>query len=253
MKLSFEKILFTLLIGFIFPLMISLLSISLWFYFDKSENRAILYLISGLLSGLLIDLRFLKRWIIHIYELPIFFVAGIYIFYNILIFGFFMGFPVFNTFLGLLAGYYYGKRICYVKAKEEKYPEILNQTSISKKLILKESILKDSLSQKSISNVSLFRISIFRVSIFHVSIFKLSLFTGSIMIIICFLSGFLAIYKNGASTMIEDILKLRFKVTPAILWIIILSGGSILIFLNIILTEISMKYELKNDISKIKS
>lgn len=109
----FEKIFSGLIIGSTFPLLFGLLSVTAWFYFDKSENRPLIYLTIGLLIGSIIDLKYLKGWIKDRFDLPLWFIAGIYLTYNIFVYGFFMGFPVFNVFLGLFAGYYYGKRICF--------------------------------------------------------------------------------------------------------------------------------------------
>lgn len=109
----FEKILSTLILGGTFPLLLGLLSVILWFYFDNSESRVVYYLSAGFLTGILIDLRFLKGWYECRFTLPIWQIAGIFIFYNICVFGFFMGFPVFNLLLGIVAGFYFGKRISH--------------------------------------------------------------------------------------------------------------------------------------------
>jgi len=116
--------------------MIGLLSVLIWFYTDRQETHAPIYALIGLSSGLLLDLMFLKRWINNRYVLPIWFVVGIYILYNICIYGFFMGLPVFNTFLGLLAGYYFGKRICFNKVESETHTKLINQVSIFAGLIM---------------------------------------------------------------------------------------------------------------------
>jgi len=79
---------------------------------------------------------FLKRWINKRYVLPIWFVIGIYILYNIGLFGVFMGFPVFNVLLGLLAGYYFGNRICSNKIQQDKHSKLINQVSLFTGLIM---------------------------------------------------------------------------------------------------------------------
>jgi hypothetical protein len=132
----FDKILFGFVIGFIFPIMIGLLSVLIWFYADRQEIHAPIYALIGLSSGLLIDLVFLKRWINKRYMLPIWFAAGIYIFYNICVYGFFMGFPVFNVLLGLLAGYYFGNRICSNRIQPEMRSKLINQVSLFTGLIM---------------------------------------------------------------------------------------------------------------------
>ncbi|MDD3716493.1 MAG: hypothetical protein PHT46_05225 [Candidatus Marinimicrobia bacterium] len=131
-----EKFFSELIIGFTFPLLIGLLSVIMWFYFDGIERRAIFYVIAGFAAGLLIDLLYLRRWIDHRLKLPVYFVAFIYIVYNILVFGFFMGFPVFNAFLGIFAGYYFGNRICHKKVPPEGQAAIINRVLMFTGLVM---------------------------------------------------------------------------------------------------------------------
>ncbi len=133
---NIEKRISGLIIGSIFPLSLGLLLVTIWFLFDKSENRPLLYLAFGLLIGLLIDLKFLKGWINRRFNLPIWIIISIYLVYNVFVYGFFMGLPVFNAFLGLLAGYYFGNRICFNKVESEKRSKLINQVSIFAGLIM---------------------------------------------------------------------------------------------------------------------
>ena len=131
-----EKKINRLIIGSIFPLLYGLLSVTIWFLFDGSENRPIIYLAIGLMFGLAVDYKFLKVWISHRFELPIWFMAAIYLIYNIFIYGFFMGLPVFNAFLGFFAGYYFGHRICFNNIESEKHSKLINQVSLFTGLIM---------------------------------------------------------------------------------------------------------------------
>ena len=132
----FDKIISGLIIGSTFPLFLCLLSIVIWFYLDKSESRIPIYLTAGLLIGLIIDFKFLKGWINKRYDLPIWFMAAIYIIYNIFVYGFFMGLPVFNVLPGFFAGYYFGNRICFKNVESKKYSRIINQVSLFTGLIM---------------------------------------------------------------------------------------------------------------------
>ena len=132
----FEKIISGLIIGSTFPLLLGLLSVLIWFYLDKSEDRPVIYLIVGILLGLIIDYKFLKGWIGNRFDLSIGFMATIYVIYNILVFGFFMGFPVFNVFLGFFAGYYFSNRICFKNVELKKHSKIINQVSLFSGLIM---------------------------------------------------------------------------------------------------------------------
>jgi len=131
-----EKKINGLIIGSVFPLSLGLLSVTIWVLIDKSESRPFIYLISGLLIGGLIDLKFLRGWINRRFNLPIWIIVMIYLVYNVFVYGFFMGFPVFNVFLGLLAGYYFGNRICFNRVESEKRPKLINQVSIFSGLIM---------------------------------------------------------------------------------------------------------------------
>jgi hypothetical protein len=132
----FEKIILGLIIGCAFPLFLCLLAFIIWFYLDKSESRVLFYLAGGLLSGLLIDFKFLKDWINKRFELSVWFISGIYVFYNIGLYGMFMGFPVFNAFLGIIAGYYYSHRILFQKITSAEHYKLINQVSLSTGLIM---------------------------------------------------------------------------------------------------------------------
>jgi len=109
----FDKYFFGTIFGLAFPFILSLIFVVVWFYLDKSEYHFGYYFAAGLLIGIIIGSFFLKGWIKNLYILPSSLILIIYILYNIGVYGFFMGFPVFNSLLGLIAGYYYGKRICY--------------------------------------------------------------------------------------------------------------------------------------------
>lgn len=196
-----EKIISGLIIGGLFPSLLGLLSVTVWFFFDKAESRPLIYLTAGLLTGILIDIQFLKNWMKQRFILPVWLIASVYVVYNILIYGFFMGFPVVNTFAGIVAGYYFGNRIIHNQIPTEKHPELIN---------------------------------------------KVSGFTGFIMALVCISSGFLAIYHNGAAGMIQNVLNLNFEITKGMIWGIVLVGGMLLIFLNILFTRITMIRIIKN-------
>lgn len=132
----FDKYFFSILIGMAFPFILCLLSVVIWFYVDKSDRHFALYSITGLIIGLLIDGYFLKGWIRNMYRLSPILILIFYIIYNIGLYGFFMGFPVFNSFLGLIAGYYYGKKISFEKIAGSKQIRIKRQVLLISGLIM---------------------------------------------------------------------------------------------------------------------
>jgi len=126
---NFEQLIIGLVFGFAFPLLISLLAMLIWFYFSGNESYAPYTLIAGFSLGIIIDLFFLKRWIIRRYDLSLAFIIGLYLLYNIGIYGMFMGFPVINLLMGFVAGYYFGKRVKSKNITIEKQPGIIKRVS----------------------------------------------------------------------------------------------------------------------------
>lgn len=127
---AFDRIVIGVLLGAAFPVFCFLAAVTTWFYTDRNENDVLVYVATGLLIGLLIDLRYLKGLIIRRFELPIWFITGLYLFYNVVMYGMFMGFPVFNLFWGAVAGYYYGFRIHHLNLSQTQQQKITNRVAI---------------------------------------------------------------------------------------------------------------------------
>jgi uncharacterized protein YqgC (DUF456 family) len=125
-----DKLLAGFVFGVILPVFFFMLAFIIWFYLDRSEKRILFYVVPGFLAGLILDLKYLKGWTDHRYELSYRFLTVIYMFYNISIFGIFMGFPVFNLIMGVVAGYYMGKRIVCRKIPKENYKGLIKKTTL---------------------------------------------------------------------------------------------------------------------------
>jgi hypothetical protein len=80
-------------------------------YWLTSESYIPYFMLTGLALGILLDLLTLKRLVAHAFQIPLLTMVTIYLFYSVGTFGFFMGVPLFNVFLGPLAGYYIGRRL----------------------------------------------------------------------------------------------------------------------------------------------
>ena len=182
-------------------MLLGLLSLLLWFSFDKNESRAFFYVLSGFLLGFIVDIVFLKKWIDKRYELPVWFIAGIYLFYNICIYGMFMGFPVFNVIMGIVAGYYYGNRIYYNNTLDKEQHKLIQQVS---------------------------------------------LFTGLVMVVFCMASGIIALKGTGVGMDVQKMLGLGFEVTKPMLLGTAVIGGILLVWLQIMVTRITLKMVLKS-------
>ena len=67
--------------------------------------------ITGIIVGILIDVMFLRNLLPKFYYLSKLTLLALYAAYSIGIFGFFMGVPMFNMVLGVLAGIYIGRKM----------------------------------------------------------------------------------------------------------------------------------------------
>jgi len=110
-----DKLLFGLLFGLSFPLFFFLIAV-LGFYLFQDYN-VYYFVFTGIIIGILTDILLLKKMLRITLELPKWIIIGLYLFYNICIYGMFMGFPVFNLGIGIIAGYYYG-----IKINHQNYP-----------------------------------------------------------------------------------------------------------------------------------
>jgi len=133
---KFDQIFFGLLIAGFAPLLLMMLTMSTWFYLDRNEAHAPYYLTLGLLLGLAVDLKYFRSWLKNRYELSVGCVILIYLLYNILVYGFFMGFPAFHPLAGLVAGYYYGLRVVHQNIPAIQYPEIIRRVSLFTALVM---------------------------------------------------------------------------------------------------------------------
>ena len=130
-----DKIIFGFIIGASFPILFSLIAMTVGFYFFKTESLPYFFF-AGLLTGLLIDIVYLKRLLNNILDIPIGILAGFYIFHNVIIYGLFMGFPVFNLVMGVVAGYYFGRRINYKNITSGQREIIIKKVSLFSGLIM---------------------------------------------------------------------------------------------------------------------
>ncbi|MFA5407426.1 MAG: hypothetical protein WC343_01485 [Bacilli bacterium] len=75
-------------------------------------NFHILYgAIIGIILGIILNVLLLKRIVNNLFNMDDIFLAIIYIAYSVFIFGFFMGVPVFNVVMGILLGWYIGRKM----------------------------------------------------------------------------------------------------------------------------------------------
>jgi hypothetical protein len=85
------------------------------------ESLIFVGLLAGLLVGVLIDVAFLKNWIRRAYSSSPIVWSGVYLFYSIGLFGFFMGVPVFHVGLAVPAGFFVG---AYLANQDAQLPQV---------------------------------------------------------------------------------------------------------------------------------
>jgi hypothetical protein len=83
----------------------------------------------SLLPGLLIDIAFLKKWVRNAYTINTKILAVLYVFHSICALGFFMGVPIGDIFLGILAGIYAARKMDFMGADEEKRNQNFKKTA----------------------------------------------------------------------------------------------------------------------------
>ncbi|MBN1119511.1 MAG: hypothetical protein JXJ17_00410 [Anaerolineae bacterium] len=85
------------------------------------ERLIFVGLLAGFVTGIVIDVLFLKRWIRRAYSMRPIAWSGIYLFYSVGLFGMFMGVPIFNVGLAVPAGCFVG---AYLANREAPPPEV---------------------------------------------------------------------------------------------------------------------------------
>ena len=124
-----ERVFMMALIGLVAPI-IGLL-IGWWGSVPFVPETSIKYFaLGGLLAGILADTLFLGRWVRKAYALPRTGFVLVYLFYSIGLFGFFMGIPVLNLFLGITAGYYVGICLRHKDADQPVVDKSAHQTAL---------------------------------------------------------------------------------------------------------------------------
>lgn len=84
----------------------------------------------SLLPALLINVLFLKRWVKNAYKMNAKAIGAMYIFYSVCALGFFMGIPIGNIFLGILAGIYSARRLSLASHNHPNAGDYFRRTAI---------------------------------------------------------------------------------------------------------------------------
>jgi len=128
------------ILGIVFGAVIPIFTFLLFWWsslpFIKNNKVVMIIAISGLLFGLLIDF-IIKHFLGNNYfKISLKVLIGVYIFYSTCLFGFFMGVPIFHPILGIIAGYYWGRRLIFQQANNETIQREIRKVSIFTSLII---------------------------------------------------------------------------------------------------------------------
>ena len=130
-----DKLIFGLFLSVVFLVLFSLLAGTIGFYVNKGNNMPY-FVAAGFLTGVLADILFLRKHINKLFDLPVWLLAGLYILGNVFIYGMFMGFPLFNLLMGIVAGYYYGRMISVRNIVSPQREKLIRNVSLFTMLIM---------------------------------------------------------------------------------------------------------------------
>ncbi|HPO04139.1 MAG TPA: hypothetical protein PLV37_01310 [Bacillota bacterium] len=122
----FDNVFGGILIGIIIPI---LTLCTFWWGSYLLDLYIQFWAIFGIILGIVIDIIFLSKLLRRFYYLSTISLALLYLFYSIGMFGFFMGVPIFNIVLGIIAGIYIGRRMKVRRQEKEVFQKSLRQTA----------------------------------------------------------------------------------------------------------------------------
>jgi hypothetical protein len=95
-----------------------------------TDNTGPWLALAALITGMVIDVIFLKRWVRNAYQCNNKILAAIYIFYSIVALGMCMGVPLLNFGVGILAGIYIARRLHHTRAEQDARKASIKKTAL---------------------------------------------------------------------------------------------------------------------------
>jgi hypothetical protein len=111
-----ESIAIGLVVGILFPLLVfvlcwwSIAALVMYQVLPLPESVIPSAAFTGLVAGVVLDVLYLRKWIVQFYRIDMWVMALVYLFCSGIAVAFFMGLPLGNIMLGILAGIYVGRR-----------------------------------------------------------------------------------------------------------------------------------------------
>jgi len=130
-----ELLFLQVVIGLLAPIL--LLLIGWWGSLPFVAEESIkFFALGGLLLGILLNIIYLRRLVQAAYRFPKAAFVLVYLFYSLCLFGFFMGVPLFNLFLGAAGGYYVGLCLRHQRKPREEVEKTARQVALFSALVL---------------------------------------------------------------------------------------------------------------------
>ncbi len=100
----FGRFFSTVVLGLIAP--VALMLAGWWGSLPFIAESSVAYIAgAGFIIGLVLDFTVLRKFVFRLFYLPLPALFAVALFYSIMIYGFFMGFPVFNSLVGIACAY----------------------------------------------------------------------------------------------------------------------------------------------------
>jgi len=130
-----ELLFLQVVIGLLAPIL--LLLIGWWGSLPFVAEESIkFFALGGLLLGILLNIIYLRRLVQAAYRFPKAAFVLVYLFYSLCLFGFFMGVPLFNLFLGAAGGYYVGLCLRHQRKPLAEVQKTARQVTLFSALVL---------------------------------------------------------------------------------------------------------------------
>ena len=108
-----------------------------WSSIGLKDNQEIFSIaLAGIGLGILIDVLLLKPWLRSLETLSNGILISVYVFYSIMVLGFFMGVPLFNVGLGILAGRFIARVGLYKGLSKVQMDKLIHSTARITTIIL---------------------------------------------------------------------------------------------------------------------
>ncbi len=125
----FELAIMRFIIGSATPITFFLITWGLSLLFLPPQKAGLVGIV-GFFLGIICNLVWLRQRLRNVYALDLRILGGVYLFFNIYIYSFFMGIPLFNLLPGILAGIYMGRRLHHQKISGTNFQQIKQKTAV---------------------------------------------------------------------------------------------------------------------------